>query len=1342
MAILKFFSMRFDRATVARRAGLLVAALLLTAATSSHSGVTPGGGQFVQGGSPLAIPAACQNPAGATLSSCVGPDGDVTIGSGATTQACQGIVYVDKSQKVGSVSINSGGSLVLADEVAQTNPIVETKGIDIGSGGSLLFGSTACPIGTLNLAAKATLVFTGPKPTTCGAIDRSNPPCEGYQKGIQVENGGTLRMYGLKGVVPNGVSWTYLTNPAGPTSNPQANILAPVLSPPNIICLAQNVGAGTGAWGTGDWIAVATTSFSPWESEFVQIDHVGLKSNEKNWCGTNTQVTLVNLLNYYHFGGPYPGDPSTNANYTAGPSLNYGVDERAEVGLISRNILMTSNADNPNNPDATKHWGGELRVLQGFTAVSIQGVQFQKWGKEQLGSYPIHFHMDGDLSGYNPANVLVDSNSIDHSYNKCITVHSTQNMSFSNNVCARITGHIFYEEVGDETNISFTSNLGIGAMSNSFDVNSTAQDNRDRLLLSYYWVGDNLVKLQNITFNQFNIFNADSQTNPSHGVCGQVNADGKINIVSAPAAGCYPPYVWFEPPSGFWIVNPSAKLVGNSIAGCQDTGKAYWYVPPPDGSVNAVKWIPIGPTYPGTHGVFQSNRGAACYQGLYDENDIIVSESLFGYQNGTHDAAHQAVVDEFDAPNLTRMRDRGIWLRPSFYYVKDARIATTRDGASLVTSGGVDGNYPGVWGLFTHSVVLGMSTNNVDRWGPCGAIIPAVGAQTRGAAWGCIDQTKAVSGTATGGAFTERGYPTPDWPMFGFLIYDGPPLIVNDRFVNFRVDPNAAKLLTVDDAKILADWRYYAIANQPPYTKYEGDAALGWFNANQSSYPTATTTDQLSFTNVDLVHQVYTELVNRGDFTDGDKNTTIVDLDGTLAGVTALDPTGNALQTISLNNLALNASSNSTDECLAEGAEDKLREGRPTAAMVPSAIGQLEFETMNPPFVGKPTFLGYTQNITFTKISTDFSALGTDFANFHGSMALKGRNGLGDWEPKVTSGYGYTVAASPYPGPPQVTSAGFGSTVDVTITDTVNTENKISPTNPFYVQLGICYAAKQGANTYVPTDSFTITKGYRSYGGGNVVLSGSINGGNVVNTALRQFYNPLQDLYPVGAPVICNNLDQQMNAATDTFNVPPPGCPAAGIQLLSNVPNCPQANQSVDTQGQNVCVYPTVSNTGPSPALKEVLTIGEMTTNGQLNGPPNLNNYFYDKTRGMLFFWAAQTDPNAVGPSPLGNCTGASTDPAFCPKNTTAESYYVCPAEGCPSYRITLNDPAYKPGVSDCPASSVYGTDGYTWPGPPANQNVMVLKGGTTPVVQVAAGGLNNKFPHYKSGPGTLPVCQ
>jgi hypothetical protein len=556
--------------------------------------------------------------------------------------------------------------------------------------------------------------------------------------------------------------------------------------------------------------------------------------------------------------------------------------------------------------------------------------------------------------------------------------------------------------------------------------------------------------------------------------------------------------------------------------------------------------------------------------------------------------------------------------------------------------------------------------------------------------------------------------------MFGFLIYDGPPLIVKDRLVNFRVAPGsiapdgftAAELLTHEDDCILngcpsdnppvPSWNFYGIPGcptaPPAYTTYEGDAALGWFNTNPSSYPAATTTSQLTFTNVDLRHQIYTEQVNRGGFTDGDENTTILDLDGTLSGVTAMDSAGNILPSISLNNLGVNASGNSADECLSQGAEDALREGRPTSAMVPSALGQLELEMLYPP-TPQPTnnplnYLGHREQLTFTKNSPDFTDL-TGVAH-HQSMPLTSRNGLGDWEPKVTNGYGYTVQAGTYQESgracatvPPSAQPGISGTVDLTLTDIVNAP-VIDEDHPFYVQLGICYTKVGGGHPQFADvasgDLFTITKGYRSYGGGEVIP----------NDTLEPYW---------GGFLPCNGLDNQLaiqngDAPTNTMNMPW---------------QCPSAS----------------SIASPITKLTRIENYVDLTQDGAANGRPVLDRYYYDEKNGWLFLWVAQTEPNAQGPSPLGNCTGDIGDPSYCPSKTTHESYYVCPAQGCPSYRIVLNSD-YHPGPSAC--GDPY-SEGYAWPAGPKNENTLVFTGTTTPVVRQAQAGknVNGKypFPHY-----------
>jgi hypothetical protein len=381
--------------------------------------------------------------------------------------------------------------------------------------------------------------------------------------------------------------------------------------------------------------------------------------------------------------------------------------------------------------------------------------------------------------------------------------------------------------------------------------------------------------------------------------------------------------------------------------------------------------------------------------------------------------------------------------------------------------------------------------------------------------------------------------------------------------------------------------------------------------------------------------------------------------------------------------------------------------------MVPSALGQLEFEQLYPlspqPEDNPLNFLAHKQRLIVTKNTIDFSQLPN--VAHHQSMPLTSRNGLGDWEPKVTDGYGYTVTADSfnYPSSPSCKVAppvdplnppGISSIVDLTLTDIVNAE-EVSAAHPFYVQLGICYTDATGGHPQPPVTGslFTISKGYRSYGGGNVIP----------NDALKPYW---------GGPIACDGLDNALavkngDVPTDTKTMP------------SQCPSVSSTNSPVVTD------------------FSEKLTYAEMTMSGAPNGPPILNNYFYDKTNGWLFVWVAQTEPNgkpnaqglAQGPSPLGNCTGDKmTDPIYCPSQTTGESYYVCPAQGCPSYRIVLNDPNYKPGKSNC-GDPYSAQEGYEWPAGPTNQNTLVLANTTTPIVQKAVAGKSSSFPHYTADP-------
>jgi hypothetical protein len=1295
-------------------------------------------------------------PAFVPLSDCITEAGAVVVGAMNGMHDCTN-VEVDKSYKgLGLITISALGTLIVTDAEASKSPLkIETTGIDVF--GTLEVGNSACPIGTLKSPhrnERVTITLTGTKPTC------PMGGCAGFTKGIQVESGGSLRLYGRKGAANpteefKSVSWTYLALPAGPPEKygPESKTASAV--GPNgdtSLEVEADVTEGPGAWQPGDWIAIATTSFSPYETEFAQISAL-----QKNLETGGTNITLKGGLKFYHFGGEDPGPPST-ANYSADATTNYGVDERAEVGLISRSIKLTS--DTPATGDSS-HWGGETRFLENFASVQIQGVEFEKFGKDQLGSYPIHFHMDGDLTALvTNGSLLVDSNSIHHSYNKCITAHSTQGVTFTNNVCARIVGHIFYQELGDEANLTFTGNLGLGAMSNNFDINDGAEISRAELIKKYWWTGDRMVDGGGLTYDGFRIPDTGNQSNGTRGHCFELDSNGRLvtpvppacptGMNCPPAPPLVPPCasgtIYNEPPTGFWITNPSIKLRNNSIGGCQGEGKGYWYVPALTGPNVPAKFIPIG-NYPNEplRGEFVNNRVHGCYSGLYTDNEDIEAESLFGYNNADGSLpTNRPLMDQFIGLIATRNRFRGVWLRPSFFDIKDARLASNSYGAALVTSGGPDGNYPGLYAYYTGVVTVGESKNNVDRFGPCPEpVIKLDVGKVRGGTAGCIDQTPPEKGQpATGGDLIGNGYPDPNTNLLGYMIYDGPPLIFRDRFVNFKID--ISRELTESDATFLAGFKGWS---KPAYTRYEGDAALGWFLNNQSAYPTGTSVKQLTFTNVDLRHQVFTDQVNRGNFDDGDKNTTIFDLDGTLSNYTLVDNTGAAVTNqhpVSLNNLEINASGipgvlppkGSVDECFALGAQDTDLEGRPTANMSPAAVGALEFEALfpNPPNKNAPAGGNHTQLLTFSKDQIEFPSLTVPPNTSPGvraTMQLHSRNGQGVWEPKVSDGYGYTVSAEPDPvRQPPGTPGGIPTQLEVGLADVI--KPSLTASNPFYVRMGICYNGSNTPNGHpANAEMFTVATGYKSWAGGGLQPTDQV---------LRQFYNHL-DGSSNGIPAtdFCFNLNNQ-NPGNPFVTPTVPGnlalCPSNGVIPLPALANCPP-----DQIQNGVCTCPTGTLQTPAtipgfPAiceypkatLAQANTIGDLTVTDPVTQAtkPDLTKYFYDSASGMLFFYVAQTFPNAQGPSPLGMgaCTGnPDTDPYYCPSRNGEESYYVCPPQGCQTYVVTLNDSSYTPQASNCQPYPTYNQN------PPADQFQLSAAGSAT--TRSEQGGKGGLFPHY-----------
>lgn len=179
-------------------------------------------------------------------------------------------------------------------------------------------------------------------------------------------------------------------------------------------------------WQAGDEIVVASTDF-----DFEQTERFTLKGVE----GSTLQVDEG--FAYKHWGKLQSYNGQT-------------LDERAEVANLSRRVVIQGDESSTKNGI-----GGHVMVVAGGQAL-IDGVEFYHMGQRgELGRYPIHWHLLGDLS----RGQYIKNSSIHETFNRCITIHGSNGVQVVNNVAYKSEGHcIFLEDGAEEDNI-FRSNL-------------------------------------------------------------------------------------------------------------------------------------------------------------------------------------------------------------------------------------------------------------------------------------------------------------------------------------------------------------------------------------------------------------------------------------------------------------------------------------------------------------------------------------------------------------------------------------------------------------------------------------------------------------------------------------------------------------------------------------------------------------------------------------------------------------------------------------------------------------------------------------------------------------------
>ena len=176
-------------------------------------------------------------------------------------------------------------------------------------------------------------------------------------------------------------------------------------------------------WRVGDEIVLASTDFDPRQAERRTISAI-----------SGNKITLDKKLEYMHFG-----------------KITFDVDERGEVGLLTRNIKIQASADAEQS-----FLGGHIMAMPS-SHMYVEGVELNRMGQNlTLARYPIHWHLVGDAKGQYIRNAAIHD-----TYNRCVTVHGTNYLHVENNVTYNTVGHCFFMEDGIEHGNEFVHNLAI-----------------------------------------------------------------------------------------------------------------------------------------------------------------------------------------------------------------------------------------------------------------------------------------------------------------------------------------------------------------------------------------------------------------------------------------------------------------------------------------------------------------------------------------------------------------------------------------------------------------------------------------------------------------------------------------------------------------------------------------------------------------------------------------------------------------------------------------------------------------------------------------------------------------
>ena len=394
-------------------------------------------------------------------------------------------------------------------------------------------------------------------------------------------------------------------------------------------------------WRKGDVIVLASTDDNPRQAEERTVTAI-----------SGNTITFDQPLKYMHFG-----------------QITDGVDERGEVGMLTRNIKIQASEDAEKS-----YFGGHIMAMAG-SKMYLSGIELNRMGQNMhLARYPVHWHVLGEGQGQ-----YIENSSIHDTYSRCVTVHGTNNLRVENNVSYNTVGHCYFLEDGIEHGNTFIRNLAIQTKCHPtldcVPMNLAANGERDAL---------------------FKDRKAYSEAS-FHGGHTLLPSDNTV--------------------ASFWITNPDNSFIDNVAAGSDQVG--FWLSIPQhpqgafkDAAISKTIWPRRTPLREFRGNTSHSNFDGFLIDRHIDEDNTFNTASLpLIPLKDPNDLESEVMETHF--VNLTSYKNRngGLWGRGDLYVYSNMKLADNAIG--MTQAAGDIGSLP-FSARLVDSLVVG-ETDNVGN---------------------------------------------------------------------------------------------------------------------------------------------------------------------------------------------------------------------------------------------------------------------------------------------------------------------------------------------------------------------------------------------------------------------------------------------------------------------------------------------------------------------------------------------------------------------------------------------------------------------------------------------------